>query len=37
MILEPIEGTAGNIVPPAGFFGAAKALAHRQGAFLADG
>jgi 4-aminobutyrate aminotransferase-like enzyme len=34
---EPIQGTAGNVVPPAGWLDRVKALAHDHGAlFLAD-
>lgn len=37
VFLEPIQGTAGNIVPPRGFLGAIRALAHEQNAlFVAD-
>lgn len=37
IIAEPIQGTAGNIVPPAGWFKALQALAHENGAvFISD-
>jgi 4-aminobutyrate aminotransferase-like enzyme len=37
IIIEPIQGTAGNIVPPAGFLGAVRELATEYGAlFVAD-
>jgi 4-aminobutyrate aminotransferase-like enzyme len=34
IIMEPIQGTAGNIVPPPGFFPAVRALASEYGALL---
>ena len=34
IIMEPIQGTAGNIVPPPGFFAAVHAIAHEYGALL---
>ena len=37
IIVEPIQGTAGNLVPPAGFLTLAAKAAHRAGAlFIAD-
>jgi 4-aminobutyrate aminotransferase-like enzyme len=37
VIVEPIQGTAGNVVPPAGFLGAVAQIAHEHGAlFIAD-
>jgi 4-aminobutyrate aminotransferase/(S)-3-amino-2-methylpropionate transaminase len=37
IIIEPIQGTAGNIVPPAGFLGAVREVATEYGAlFIAD-
>ncbi len=37
IIVEPIQGTAGNIVPPPGFLRAVHAVAHEYGAlFMAD-
>lgn len=37
ILAEPIQGTAGNILPPPGFLAGARALAHRHGAlFIAD-
>jgi 4-aminobutyrate aminotransferase / (S)-3-amino-2-methylpropionate transaminase / 5-aminovalerate transaminase len=37
IIVEPIQGTAGNIVPPPGFLRAIQAIAKEQGAmFIAD-
>jgi 4-aminobutyrate aminotransferase / (S)-3-amino-2-methylpropionate transaminase / 5-aminovalerate transaminase len=37
IIAEPIQGTAGNLIPPAGFLRRLKDLAHRYGAlFIAD-
>jgi 4-aminobutyrate aminotransferase-like enzyme len=37
IILEPIQGTAGNIVPPAGFLNRVAEIAHEVGAlFIAD-
>lgn len=37
VFLEPVQGTAGNIVPPPGFLGAVRELAHDHGAlFVAD-
>ncbi|MEP6810518.1 MAG: aspartate aminotransferase family protein, partial [Chthoniobacterales bacterium] len=34
IIMEPIQGTAGNIVPPLGFFAAVRAMATEYGALL---
>ncbi|MDQ6911654.1 MAG: aspartate aminotransferase family protein [Verrucomicrobiota bacterium] len=34
IIMEPIQGTAGNIVPPIGFFAAVRAMANEYGALL---
>jgi len=34
IIVEPIQGTAGNIVPPPGFLRALQAIAREQGAML---
>jgi 4-aminobutyrate aminotransferase/(S)-3-amino-2-methylpropionate transaminase len=34
IIAEPIQGTAGNVVPPAGFMNALKDIAHENGALL---
>jgi len=34
VVLEPIQGENGVVVPPAGFLGAARDLAHRHGALL---
>jgi 4-aminobutyrate aminotransferase / (S)-3-amino-2-methylpropionate transaminase / 5-aminovalerate transaminase len=34
IIAEPIQGTAGNIVPPAGFLAQLKEIAHENGALL---
>ena len=34
IIAEPIQGTAGNIVPPAGFMTRLKEIAHENGALL---
>jgi 4-aminobutyrate aminotransferase / (S)-3-amino-2-methylpropionate transaminase / 5-aminovalerate transaminase len=34
IIVEPIQGTAGNIIPPTGFLRAVKAIASRYGALL---
>ncbi len=34
IIMEPIQGTAGNIVPPRGFFAAVRAMASEYGALL---
>jgi 4-aminobutyrate aminotransferase-like enzyme len=34
IIVEPVQGTAGNIVPPDGFLGEVRALASRCGALL---
>ncbi len=34
IIMEPIQGTAGNIVPPPGFFAAVRAMATEYGALL---
>jgi 4-aminobutyrate aminotransferase-like enzyme len=34
IIVEPVQGTAGNIVPPDGFLGAVKSVADEQGALL---
>ncbi|MGI8437793.1 MAG: aspartate aminotransferase family protein [Chthoniobacterales bacterium] len=34
IIMEPIQGTAGNIVPPPGFFASVHAMAHEYGALL---
>ena len=34
IIMEPIQGTAGNIVPPPGFFAAVRAITHEYGALL---
>ena len=37
IILEPIQGTAGNLVPPPGFLGSVAAIAREAGAlFIAD-
>jgi len=37
IIAEPIQGTAGNILPPPGFLAGVRALAHKHGAlFIAD-
>src|SRR5579885_1102649 len=37
IIVEPIQGTAGNVVPPAGFLSAVAATAHEHGGlFIAD-
>jgi 4-aminobutyrate aminotransferase/(S)-3-amino-2-methylpropionate transaminase len=37
IIVEPIQGTAGNVIPPAGFLQAVAAVAHENGAlFVAD-
>jgi 4-aminobutyrate aminotransferase-like enzyme len=37
IIVEPIQGTAGNVVPPAGFLKAVSDVAHEHGAlFIAD-
>jgi 4-aminobutyrate aminotransferase/(S)-3-amino-2-methylpropionate transaminase len=37
IILEPVQGTAGNLIPPAGFLSAVREIAHEQGAvFIAD-
>jgi 4-aminobutyrate aminotransferase / (S)-3-amino-2-methylpropionate transaminase / 5-aminovalerate transaminase len=37
IIAEPIQGTAGNILPPPGFLAGVRALAHQHGAlFIAD-
>lgn len=37
VIVEPIQGTAGNIVPPPGFLAAVREIASRHGAvFIAD-
>jgi len=37
IIVEPIQGTAGNVVPPAGFLRAVADVAHEHGAlFIAD-
>src|SRR5216684_3945603 len=37
IIVEPIQGTAGNLVPPAGFLTLVAEVAHRAGAlFIAD-
>ncbi len=37
IIVEPIQGTAGNVVPPAGFLRAVAAIAHEHGGlFIAD-
>jgi 4-aminobutyrate aminotransferase-like enzyme len=37
IILEPVQGTAGNLVPPSGFLTAVRAIAHQHGAlFIAD-
>jgi 4-aminobutyrate aminotransferase / (S)-3-amino-2-methylpropionate transaminase / 5-aminovalerate transaminase len=37
VIVEPIQGTAGNIIPPDGFLARVRALAHEHGAlFIAD-
>ncbi len=34
IIVEPVQGTAGNIVPPAGFLARVKEIAHENGAVL---
>jgi 4-aminobutyrate aminotransferase/(S)-3-amino-2-methylpropionate transaminase len=34
IIAEPVQGTAGNIVPPAGFMARLKEVAHENGALL---
>ncbi|MFA6092439.1 MAG: aspartate aminotransferase family protein [Elusimicrobiota bacterium] len=34
IILEPVQGTAGNVQPPAGFIKAVRDLAHEHGALL---
>jgi 4-aminobutyrate aminotransferase/(S)-3-amino-2-methylpropionate transaminase len=34
IIVEPMQGTAGNIVPPEGFLRAVQAIAHEHGALL---
>jgi 4-aminobutyrate aminotransferase/(S)-3-amino-2-methylpropionate transaminase len=34
IIAEPVQGTAGNIVPPDGFFARLKKIAHEHGALL---
>ena len=34
VIVEPIQGTAGNIIPPDGFLARVRALAHAHGALL---
>jgi 4-aminobutyrate aminotransferase-like enzyme len=37
IIAEPIQGTAGNVIPPDGFLGAVRDIAHEYGAlFIAD-
>jgi 4-aminobutyrate aminotransferase / (S)-3-amino-2-methylpropionate transaminase / 5-aminovalerate transaminase len=37
IIAEPVQGTAGNIVPPAGFLTQLKAIAHENGAlYISD-
>ena len=34
IILEPIQGTNGNVIPPKGFFAAVQEVAHENGALL---
>ena len=34
IVIEPIQGTAGNIVPPSGFLGEVHEVAHEYGALL---
>jgi 4-aminobutyrate aminotransferase-like enzyme len=34
IIVEPIQGTAGNVIPPPGFLRAVQAIAHEHGALL---
>jgi 4-aminobutyrate aminotransferase/(S)-3-amino-2-methylpropionate transaminase len=34
ILIEPIQGTAGNVIPPKGFLGAVAAVAHENGALL---
>lgn len=34
IIIEPIQGTAGNVIPPKGFLGAVADVAHESGALL---
>ena len=34
IIVEPIQGTAGNVIPPPGFLRAIEAIAHEHGALL---
>jgi 4-aminobutyrate aminotransferase-like enzyme len=37
ILIEPIQGTAGNILPPPGFLAGVRALAHKHGAlFICD-
>jgi len=37
IIIEPIQGTAGNVIPPPGFLAAVKQIAHEEGAaFICD-
>jgi 4-aminobutyrate aminotransferase-like enzyme len=37
ILVEPIQGTAGNILPPPGFLAAVRAIAHQHGAlFVCD-
>jgi 4-aminobutyrate aminotransferase / (S)-3-amino-2-methylpropionate transaminase / 5-aminovalerate transaminase len=37
IILEPVQGTAGNVIPPKGFFGGVAAIARENGAlFISD-
>lgn len=33
-IIEPVQGTAGNVIPPPGFFEAVKQIAREEGALL---